>query len=99
MRLDSSPEGAAISNYNMGNTYLKLGRYQEAIIEYQTALRLRPDDPEALYKLGVIYNLQKRFEDAVREWTAALSINPDYELAKKGLEAIQERWKTEDSRK
>ena len=43
-----------------GRGYGQQGRIDEAIREYQAALRINPDDAEAHYNLGVVYGQQGR---------------------------------------
>ncbi len=52
------------------------GRIEEAIREYQAALRINPDYAEAHHDLGVAYGQQGRIEEAIHEYQAALRINP-----------------------
>ncbi|MDH4069706.1 MAG: tetratricopeptide repeat protein [Ignavibacteria bacterium] len=38
---------------NLGNTYVRLGHMGKAILSYERGLRLRPDDEDLLYNLGL----------------------------------------------
>lgn len=38
---------------NLGNTYVRLGHMGKAILYYERGLRLRPDDEDLLYNLGI----------------------------------------------
>ena len=57
--------------------YTQQGRTDEAIREYQAALRINPDYADAHYNLGVAYAQQGRTDEAMREYQAALRVNPD----------------------
>jgi len=67
----------AEEHFNRGVAYHDQGRLDEAVREYQTALRIDPDDAETHYNLGVAYRQQDRLDGAIREYQAALRINPD----------------------
>ncbi|SHI64055.1 tetratricopeptide repeat protein [Desulfofundulus thermosubterraneus] len=49
-----SPANAAL-RVRYGNVLRRLGRVEEALAQYQTALRLEPDNAEAAYALGTLY--------------------------------------------
>jgi len=51
--LRSQPDAAGIHNNLGGALSLEPGRLQEAIQEYETALRIQPDYPDARYNLEV----------------------------------------------
>jgi tetratricopeptide (TPR) repeat protein len=40
----------------MGVAYNKLKEYQEAIDTYKEAIKIKPDDHEAYYNMGVAYD-------------------------------------------
>ena len=71
------PEGAAISHNNLGIAYGSLGRYQEAIMEFQTALRLNPNYAEVHYNLGNAYKSIGQYDEAVAHYYDELQINPN----------------------
>ncbi len=60
------------------------GRLDEAIDAYRRALAVRPDDGEALFRLGVAFRMRYDdrglggdFQSAVASWSAALQTNPN----------------------
>ena len=62
------------------------GRQDDAIAEYRTALRIKPDSAVAHYHLGNSFHTLGRMEEAIAEYRTSLAINPDsaetrYELA------------------
>jgi protein O-mannosyl-transferase len=71
-----SPDGD-IPHYDLGYAYLRLGRIDEAISEYQTALKLNPDFFGAHYDLGYAYLRLGRIDEAVKEYQTAIKLNPD----------------------
>lgn len=40
--------------YNLGNTLYRMGRYPEALLQYERALRLSPRDPDVLENLNLV---------------------------------------------
>jgi tetratricopeptide (TPR) repeat protein len=79
-----SPD-APIPMNNLGNTYLKQNRLDEAIIEYKTALSLNPGYADAHNNLGNVYLKQNRLDEAIIEYKTALSLNPGYADAHNNL--------------
>lgn len=54
-----SPDDAGL-HYNLGEVYGLMGRTDEAIGEFGAAARLRPDDPEAHFNLGLARAIGRR---------------------------------------
>jgi tetratricopeptide (TPR) repeat protein len=63
---------------NLGEAYDKLGKYELAIVEFATALRLNPDYFFALSNLGNIYGKKKNYAQAILYTKQALQKKPDY---------------------
>jgi tetratricopeptide (TPR) repeat protein len=55
------------------------GRAADAIAEYQEALRLKPDCPEAHNNLGVLLVNLGRTDEAIPHFEAATRLRPDYQ--------------------
>jgi tetratricopeptide (TPR) repeat protein len=72
-----SPDSPLVHN-NLGNIYAHNGRIDEAIEEYQAAIKLYPAFAKAHYNLGVTYGIQGRIDEAIKEFKTMLKINPDY---------------------
>jgi len=54
-------------------------RLDDAIVEYQTALRLQPDHAEVHNNLGVAFAQRPaRLNDAIGEFETAVRLKPDY---------------------
>jgi len=81
----ATDDRSAQEHFRRGLIFLQQGRWDEAIREYQAALRINPEYAEAHYNLGVAYAEQGRLDEAIREWQAALRINPEYAEAHYGL--------------
>jgi Flp pilus assembly protein TadD len=63
---------------NLGNALSKLGKNDEAIIEYKKALALRPSFAVAHYNLARTLAELGRTTDAVAEYNQAVKLKPDY---------------------
>lgn len=75
----------AIKHYNLGITYSMQGRLDDAIKEYQMAIKYKPDFAEAHYDMGVDYFQLGRLDDAIREYELALRYNPNDAKARENL--------------
>ena len=53
------------------------GKLEEAIAEFRTAIRLKPDFAEAHYNLGIALAGQGKLEEAIAEYRAAIRLKPD----------------------
>ena len=78
----------AATHVNMGEAYLKSGRFPPALREFLAAQRLSPDDPEIHYYTGLSYYGNGMKEEAKREFKDATSIKPDYSEAHNYLGTI-----------
>jgi tetratricopeptide (TPR) repeat protein len=72
---------------SLGNAWLELpGHLNDAIVEYEAALRLKPDLAEAHYTLGVAWaHRPERLHDAIMQYEEALRLKPDYAEAHNNL--------------
>lgn len=61
---------------NLGNVYLRQGRFDLAEERFQEALRLKPDDPSAFNGLAVVYIHRGRLDLAKAVLLKALTANP-----------------------
>ena len=55
--------------YNRGMVCNKLGRYQEAIADYTTAIKINPDDADAYVNRGAAYDDLGRYQEAIADYT------------------------------
>ena len=52
-------------------------------MQFQEAIRLKPDYANALYNLGDIYATLKQFDKAAEAWRKSLSVEPNRDIQKK----------------
>ena len=55
-----------------------LERYEEALADYDHALQLKPDNPDALNNRGMTYDNLKRYNEALADYKRALQLRPYY---------------------
>ena len=84
---------AADAHFKLGLVYDNNGEYEEAISEYQKAIKLDPtglDGLDARTNVALIYYfVQERRGEAIKELKAVLIIKPDHAIAKKALTHFQ----------
>jgi len=66
--------------------YVKLGQYNDALISYDKAVKIEPENPDAWGGLGTAYLNLGRYDEAVASFDKALKINPNTLLAQKNRE-------------
>jgi protein O-mannosyl-transferase len=66
---------------NIGEAYDQLGKYDEAIIEFEGALKIDPNYFFGLNNLGNIYGKQRKLPQAIGYFEKALKQKPDYSPA------------------
>jgi predicted O-linked N-acetylglucosamine transferase (SPINDLY family) len=75
--------------FNLGNTLKDLGRIDEAIINYEQALRLRPTYVEAMCNLAAgLYKKKGMTDRAISLYQQVLGLNPYFAAAHQNLGAI-----------
>ena len=81
----------AMCYLSMGMALRMAGRYEEAIMNLETALRLAPLRPLNFVNILAASHLgNKQYDKAFYLWTEALERNPDYLFAYQGLTVAYE---------
>jgi tetratricopeptide (TPR) repeat protein len=80
-----SPTLSAGDHVNLGADYMDQGQIEDAIAEFEEAIRLDPDNALAHFNLGVAYQYQGKLDQAIAEYQEAISIDPDYAEAHNNL--------------
>ena len=73
---NQTPAKSAVIWNKMGIAWHHLFAVDQARRDYQQALRLRPDYPEALNNLGAIYYAKKNYGKAISYYAKALQFDP-----------------------
>ena len=68
----------ARAHYTLGVYYFKAQRYKEALREYNIALKLNPEYPEAYYRLGEYYFNFKDTKSSIVYYKKAIEMNPEF---------------------
>ena len=68
--------------------FLQEGKIQEAIAQYEQALRINPDYAQAHYDLGNAFLREGKIEEAIAQYEQALRIKPDYAEAHNNLGTV-----------
>jgi tetratricopeptide (TPR) repeat protein len=66
-----------LARNNLGNTFFRSGRMDEAIVQYQTALKIWPQYVLARNNLGNAFLQSGRLEEAMEQYQKVLAIRPD----------------------
>jgi O-antigen ligase/Tfp pilus assembly protein PilF len=75
----------------LGNTYLRLGRYNLAEEAFNNALKIDPNYFNAHYGLGGTYLKQNKIDEALSELQEVIKIAPDSQEAKYARDIIQQQ--------
>ena len=59
-----------------GLAYWRSGNYDQAVKDYDQALRLTPDSAEAFYNRALAYEHKGDYERAVQDFSQALRLKP-----------------------
>lgn len=60
---------------SLGNTYLKIGSNQEAMLAFQEAISIKPDYPEEVYfKLGEVARLSSNYKESIAAYNKAITL-------------------------
>ena len=62
----------------LGRNLMIIGRFDAAQLEFEQALRYKPDSAESHYNLGKLFSIQDTWEPARKAFEAALRIDPGY---------------------
>lgn len=82
--LEISPDDKDLHSH-MGETYFKMGMFDEAIAEIEEVMRLDPENWVQREAIGDIYNKKGDSDEALRQYERTLGINPDNALCNRKL--------------
>jgi tetratricopeptide (TPR) repeat protein len=78
-----------MAHSNLGNALLVKGQMDQAIEQYQEALRLKPGSAAAHYNLGNALGMKGQVEEAIRQCQEAIRLKPDHAEARNRLSYLQ----------
>jgi tetratricopeptide (TPR) repeat protein len=66
----------ALQAYDSGQRLMTIGRYNQAILAFDRATRLKPDFPDAYFLRGKAYVADFKTADAIREFSKVIELRP-----------------------
>ena len=82
---------SAVTHFNRGNMMYSLERYNMAIVEYNKAIRLKPDFYTAYGNRGAAKLEFGRYEEAIVDYDQAIRLKPDFYIAYNNRASIKSR--------
>ena len=83
----------------LGRDLMIIGRFDAAQIEFEQAIRYKPDSSESYYNLGKLLSVQDNWEPARKAFESALRIDPQYVEAMDALGFALEALGEDDARR
>lgn len=83
-------QGEAGAEFLLGVLAYRSGRFEDSRERFESALKDRPDYPEARFNLAITFYDQGRFPEALDQFKAVLKQHPDDEEARKNLEVTRQ---------
>lgn len=81
-RRQNSTQGSAGAHYGVGVSRLRQGKPNEAVLEFEEAVRLSPDWAGAFDGLGRALDQAGRYDEAIAAFQEVLRLSPDYDAAR-----------------
>jgi tetratricopeptide (TPR) repeat protein len=81
----------ALAETSLGCALNHQGRNEEAIAHFQSALQIKPDDPQTHRDFGLTLASSGRLDEAIAQFREALELNPDDKLTLSFLEFYSSR--------
>ena len=76
------------AHYNLGRALATIGKTEDALKEFNEALRINGDSAQVHCALGSLLRRMGQREEAIAHLTEALRLKPDYENAKQQLREL-----------
>ena len=95
---DNKYSDLALTHNNLGIAQEEKGRLSEAIAQYRTAMKIKPDFALPHNNLGNILFASQKTEEAITYYKSALKLSPDYAMAHSNLGiALEEKEELEEA--
>jgi len=76
-----------LAHNDLGAALGKKGQLDEAILQYQASIRLKPDYADAYNNLGAAFGKKRQTDEAILQYQEAIRLNPAHALAQYNLGA------------
>ena len=73
---------------SLGNVLAMQDKLEEAVTEFETALRLDASDPQTHYNIGLALLQQKKTAEAAKHFRESLRLNPNQADVRRQLESL-----------
>ena len=84
----SDNPGLALAHEKLGKAYFDREDYSNAVVEFETAVNIKPEKYDYYYNLGSCYEKLRQWSDAANEYRKLLKIAPEDSLAQQALVRI-----------
>ena len=74
-----------------GNTKIFLNRYGDAIIDYNKAIEIDPNNAYLFFWRGFALEVMQEYEKATKDLSNSLKLDPEFSLAKSLLDHIENK--------
>ena len=74
---ENQVKASAIEHYNQGRAKHNIGQYEAAIVDYNTAIRLKPDHALIYYDRGEAKYHSGQYEAAITDYDTFIRLKPD----------------------
>jgi tetratricopeptide (TPR) repeat protein len=72
-----APIAARLAWHHLGDTYVRAGRYEEALDSFDRCIALEPDSADAYYDRAILYFNLGRYNRAIGDYDKAIELNPN----------------------
>jgi len=76
----------ADAHYNIGLSFIKIGKPDDAIYHFNEALKINPKDAGIQNAIGILYAQKGNLKDAAFHFSEAVRVSPENQAARKNLE-------------
>lgn len=74
---------------NRGNYFLNNGMFNEALADFTSALKVKPDDGQSFYNRAITYIKINRFQEALVDLDSSIKYNPKFALSYSNMAFIK----------
>ena len=76
-----APIAARLAWRHLGDTYVRAGRYEEALAGFDRSIAFDPDSADAYYDRAAVYSALGRYDRAIGDYDKVIELNPNSSAA------------------